>query len=106
VVIESIKKPVILVCSDITLSASQIIVIYAARFALEITIRDVKQHSEFTDYQGSTTIAIARFVQLCCTAFSIWKMMLLPENASSWLDKLKSTPIKESAFRLHVQGVD
>ena len=98
VVIEGIKKPVILVCTDITLSASQIIEIYAARFALEITIRDLKQHFGFTDYQSTTTIAIARFVQLCCTAFSIWKLMLLPENASTWLDELKPKAIKESAF--------
>jgi hypothetical protein len=98
VVIEGIKEPVILVCTDLSLNAAQIIEIYAARFALEITIRDLKQHFGFTDYQSTTTIAIFRFVQLCCTAFCVWKLMLLPENASTWLDDVKPKAIKESAF--------
>ncbi len=90
VVIEGIKEPVILVCTDLSLTAAQIIEIYAARFSLEIAIRDLKQHFGFGDYQSTTSIAIFRFVQLCCTAFCIWKLMLLPENAS--------TAITESAF--------
>jgi len=98
VVIEGIKEPVILVCTDLSLTAAQIIEIYAARFALEITIRDLKQHFGCTDYQSTTSIAIFRFVQLCCTAFCIWKLMLLPENASTWLDDVKPKAIKESAF--------
>lgn len=98
VVIEGIKEPVILVCTDLSLTAAQIIEIYAARFSLEIAIRDLKQHFGFGDYQSTTTIAINRFVQLCCTAFCIWKLMLLPKNASTWLDDIKPTAITESAF--------
>jgi hypothetical protein len=98
VVIEGIKVPVILVCTDLTLNAAQIIELYAARFSLEITIRDLKQHFGFGDYQSTTAIAIDRFVQLCCTAFCIWKLMMLPENAPTWLDDGKPTAIKESAF--------
>jgi hypothetical protein len=98
VVIEGIKEPVILVCTDLSLIAAQIIEIYAARFSLEIAIRDLKQHFGFGDYQSTTPIAINRFVQLCCTAFCIWKLMLLPENASTWLDAIKPTAITESAF--------
>ena len=104
VVIVGIKEPVILVCTDLSLNAAQIIEIYAARFALEITIRDLKQHFGFTDYQSTTPIAIFRFVQLCCTAFCIWKLMLLPENASTWLDDVKPKAIKESAFRFARAG--
>jgi hypothetical protein len=98
VVIEGIKEPVILVCTDLSLTAAQIIEIYAARFSLEIAIRDLKQHFGFEDYQSTTSIAIARFVQLCCTAFCIWKLMLLPKNASAWLDDIRPKAIKESAF--------
>lgn len=98
VVIEGVKEPVILVCTDLSLTAAQIIEIYAARFSLEIAIRDLKQHFGFGDYQATTPIAINRFVQLCCTAFCIWKLMLLPKNASTWLDNIKPTAITESAF--------
>ncbi len=98
VVIEGIKEPVILVCTDLSLTATQIIKIYAARFALEITIRDLKQHFSFTDYQSTTSISIFRFVQLCCTAFCIWKLMLRSESASTWLDNVKPKAIKESAL--------
>jgi hypothetical protein len=98
VVIEGIKEPVILVCTDLSQTAAQIIEIYAARFSLEIAIRDLKQHFGFTNYQSTTSIAIARFVRLCCAAFCIWKLMLLPENASTWLDDIKPKAIKESAF--------
>jgi len=98
VVIEGIKEPVILVCTDLSLTTAQIIEIYAARFSLEIAIRDLKQHFSFGDYQSTTSIAINRFVQLCCTAFCIWKLMLLPKNASTWLDDIKPTAITESAF--------
>ena len=63
------------------------------RGSLEIAIRDLKQHFGFSDYQSTPSIAIARFVQLCCTAFGIWKLMLLPENASIWLDDVKPKAI-------------
>ena len=45
----------ILVSTDLSLTAAQIIEIYAARFSLEIAIRDLKQHFGFEDYQATTT---------------------------------------------------
>jgi len=93
-----IKEPVILVSTDLSLTAAQIIEIYAARFSLEIAIRDLKQHFGFEDYQATTTTAIFRRGQLCCTAFCIWKLMLLPENAPTWLDDVEPKAIKESTF--------
>jgi hypothetical protein len=98
VVIEGIKVPFIFVCADLTLNAAQIRELYAARFSLEIAIRDLKQHVGFGDYQSTTAIAIDRFVQLCCTAFCIWKVMMLPENAPTWLDDGKPTAINAFSF--------
>ena len=57
VVIEGVKEPIILVSTDLSLTAAQIIEIYAARFSLEIAIRDLKQHFGFEDYQATTTTA-------------------------------------------------
>jgi len=55
VVTEGVKGPIILVSTDLSLTAAQIIEIYAARFSLEIAIRDLKQHFGFEDYQATTT---------------------------------------------------
>ena len=85
VVIEGIKKPVLLMCTDLTLSARAIIEIYGARFAIEEIIRDLKQHLGLADYQARTYQAILRFVHLCCLSCCVWRWMLLPEQAPTWL---------------------
>ena len=85
VVIEGIKQPVILITTDLSLSAEQIITIYASRFSIEIAIRDLKGHFGFGDYQ--CTSGFLRFIHLCCFSFCLWRLMLLPENASSWIEQ-------------------
>jgi len=77
VVLEGAKEPIILVSTDLTLSALQIIAIYGARFSIELTIRDLKQHFGLGDYQCTTTLAILRFVHLACVAFCVWRLALL-----------------------------
>ena len=74
VVLEGAKEPFILVSTDLTLSALQIIEIYGARFSIELTIRDLKQHFGLGDYQCTTTLAILRFVHLACVAFCLWRL--------------------------------
>jgi hypothetical protein len=51
VVIEGIKKPIILVSTDLALAIAQIIETYGARFTIEIAIRDLKGHFGLADYQ-------------------------------------------------------
>jgi hypothetical protein len=92
-------------CTDLTLNAAQIRELYAARFSLEIAIRDLKQHVGFGDYQSTTAIAIDRFVHLCCTAFCIGKVMMLPENAPTWLDDGKPTAINALSFARARRGL-
>ena len=101
VVVEGLGETIILISTDMTLTAAQIIEIYSSRFSIEIAIRDLKQHFGFGDYQCTTTISIMRFVRLSCVSLSIWRLMMLPENASSWLSEAmatKSGMIKESQF--------
>lgn len=97
-VAEGLGETIILVSTDMTLTATQIIETYSSRFSIEIAIRDLKQHFGFGDYQCTTTISIMRFVRLSCVSLSIWRLMMLPENASSWLSDNRSTMIKESQF--------
>jgi DDE superfamily endonuclease len=85
VVLEGAKEPIILVSTDLTLSALQIIEIYGARFSIELTIRDLKQHFGLGDYQCTTTLAILRFVHLACLAFCLWRLTLIENLTAGWL---------------------
>jgi hypothetical protein len=85
VVLEGAKEPFILVSTDPTLSALQIIELYGARFSLELTIRDLKQHFGLGDYQCTTTLAILRFVHLACLAFCLWRLALIENPHAAWL---------------------
>jgi len=85
VVLEGVKEPILLVSTDLTLSALQIIEIYGARFSIELTIRDLKQHFGLGDYQCTTTLAILRFVHLACVALCVWRLALLEHVAAGWL---------------------
>lgn len=85
VIIEGIKEPVLLLSTDISLSARAIIEMYASRFSIEIAIRDLKQHFGLGDYQTTTTSAFMRFVHLCCLAFCLWRLLLLTNDNQDWL---------------------
>ena len=85
VVLEGVKEPILLVSTDLTLSALQIIEIYGARCSIELTIRDLKQHFGLGDYQCTTTLALLRFVHLACVAFCVWRLALLEHVAAGWL---------------------
>jgi DDE superfamily endonuclease len=90
VVLEGAKEPIILVSTDLALSALQIIEIYGARFSIELTIRDLKQHFGLGDYQCTTTLAILRFVHLACVAFCLWRLALLEHLETGWLQVTSS----------------
>ncbi|MCH8294218.1 transposase [Candidatus Poribacteria bacterium] len=86
VVIATKAGPIILLSTNLTLTAGQIIEIYAGRFSLEIAIRDLKQKIGFTDYQMTTTIAFLRFAQLCCCALSLGQLILAKSHLLDWVD--------------------
>ena len=90
VVLEGAKEPVLLVSTDLTLSALQIIEISGARCSIELTIRDVKQHVGLGDYQCTTTLAILRFVRLACVALCLWRLALLEHLEAGWLQVTSS----------------
>ncbi len=76
VVAKGKKEPIIflstdLSLTDLSLTAAQIIEIYAARFSIELAIRDLKQHFGLAHYQCYLGIAIDRFVHLACVAYCL-----------------------------------
>jgi len=85
VVLEGVKHPVLLVSTDLSLSALQSIEISGARFSIELTIRDLKQHRGLGDSQCTTTLAILRFVHLACLALCVWRLALLAHLEAGWL---------------------
>ena len=86
-VLGTTRRPILLASSVLHLTAQEIVEIYAARFALETLIRDLKQHIGFCEYQAITTIAFVRFIQLCCCAASLGRLMLIKGKSQTWLNK-------------------
>ena len=84
VVLEGAKEPYILVSTDLRLSALQLIESSGARFSIELTIRDLKQHFGLGDSQCTTTLAILRFVHLACLAFCLWRLALIENLNAAW----------------------
>jgi DDE superfamily endonuclease len=85
VVLEGAKEPILLVSTDLALSALQIIELYGARCSIELTIRDLKQYFGLGDSQCTTTLAILRFVPLACVALCVWRLALLEHLEAGWL---------------------
>lgn len=84
VVIKTATAPMLLLSTDLSLSAKQIIEIYGSRFSIELTIRDLKQHFGFADYQCYSTLAFFRFVSLSCISYGLWMLTLL-QNRDAFL---------------------
>jgi len=110
VVIEGVKNPIILMSTDLTLSAAQIIEIYGARFTVELAIRDNKEYFGMGNYQCYLGPAIYRFVHLACVAFCLFRLILLDENNEQWLPQPEKSlaPLSfarvRKAFQRHVIG--
>jgi len=80
IVVIKAKCPIILICTDLSLTPGEIIELYGSRFSLEITIRELKQNLGLGDYQCYKTMAFHRFVHLCCVAYCIFKMILMEDH--------------------------
>ena len=83
VVVEGIKEPMIFLSTDLSLSAAQILEIYGARFSIEGVLRVLKGDLGLGDYQCTPFQAMLRFVHLACTAFCLFRMILLKEDTPS-----------------------
>lgn len=111
VVIQTIGEPIILLSTDLTLTATQIMILYAMRFAAELGIRDGKQHFGFGDYQCTSFAAMTRFVGLSLISFCLWRLTLLTDMDAEWLqtqDKtspLSFTRIRHAVMRFVIQQI-
>jgi hypothetical protein len=93
VVIKTKGDPVILLSTDLSLCAEQIIQIYALRFSLEIGIRDTKQHFGLGDYQSTHLLSITRFTALSLIGFCLWRLVALTNLDAAWLQTKDPVPL-------------
>lgn len=82
------REPRYLVCTDLSLSAPQIVRFYAARFSIEIMFRELTQRCGFGDYQVRKEQAIKAHVQLSQVACSLLYLLMfdqtLPIDEFAW----------------------
>ena len=100
VVAKGKKEPIIFLSTDLTLTAAQIIEIYAARFSIELAIRDLKQHFGLAHYQCYLGIAIDRFVHLACVAYCLFGLFQRQQLKSDWMPKVSPSHSELSFSRL------
>lgn len=91
-------EPVLLLSTDMTLDAAEIIELYGARFTIEIAIRALKGLG-IGDYQCTTSVAIERFVRLCCVAFCLGRLLMVEKwGGEAGRDKQLPLMIQEGQF--------
>ena len=111
VVIQTTGKHIILLSTDLTLTARQIITLYSMRFAAELGIRDAKQHFGLGDYQCTSFGAMTRFVGLSLMSLCLWRLTLLTDMDTEWLkaqDKtspLSFTRIRRATMRFVIRQI-
>jgi hypothetical protein len=96
VVVEGRERPFLLACTDVTMTAQQILELYAARFSLELAIRDLKGFFGLGDYQATTTLAFCRFVLLSCVACCLGRLLLHQGHVEAWLPDSTNAPVNET----------
>lgn len=91
VVIKTKGRPILLLSTDRTLAPEEIIQIYALRFALELGIREAKQHGGLGDYQCTSLGAMTRFVNLSLLSVCLGRLLLLTHQQADWLQGHETT---------------
>jgi hypothetical protein len=64
------NRPVYLFSTDLALTAAEVVALYAARFAIELAFRELKNHFGFGHCQARRAGAAERHVQLCLVAYT------------------------------------
>src|SRR6185503_6768994 len=68
------SRPTFLFSTDLTLTAAEVVALYAARFGIELAIRELKNHFGFGHCQARRAGAGERYVQLCLVAYT-WSQL-------------------------------
>jgi hypothetical protein len=90
-VVATTREPIRLVSPDLPLPPAATILWYAARFPLELSLRDGKQSRGLGDSQGQRLLAIHRFVHLALTAYCLGRLTMLRDQQRPWLAAATAT---------------
>jgi hypothetical protein len=93
VVIKTTGAPSILLSPDLRLCPEEIMQIYALRCALELGIREAKQHFGLGQYQCIGFLAMTRLVRLTWVSFCLWRLTALTRWTAPWLQDHEKTSL-------------
>jgi hypothetical protein len=95
VVLKTKSDPLILLSTDLSLCPEEIIQLYARRCSLEIGSREAKHHCGLGQYPCTSFLAMTRFVGLRLVSLCLWRLTVLTERHTSWLqDQEKTSPLR------------
>jgi hypothetical protein len=83
--------PLMLLSTDLSLWAEEIIQIYALRFPRKIGIRDTKQRFGLGQYQCTGFLCMSRFVGLGLISFCLWRLVAITDLKAGWLQGEEAT---------------
>ncbi len=89
------KDDVVIMSSDLSLTPREIARLYADRFAIEMTFRELKQHFGLGHYQVRLPEAMLRHVHLSAVACALTQLLTLRPPQSGWEragTQFKATP--------------
>ena len=91
------KADAVVMSTDLSLTPREIAVLYADRFAIEMTFRALKQHFGLGDYQVRLPEAILRHVHLSGLACALTQLLTLrpPQRRAKW----RRGPVKATPWR-------
>lgn len=91
------KAAVVLMSTDLSLTPREIAQLYAARFQIELTFRELKQHFGMGHYQVRKPLAILRHVHLAGLACALTQLLSLQgRTRKTRAGRLKATPWRRS----------
>jgi len=100
------KDNVVVMSTDLSLTPREIAHLYADRFTIEITFRELKQHFGLGHYQVRLPEAILRHVHLSGVACALTQLLTLCPPASGWTREglqFKATPWRGPNARVSVR---
>jgi len=86
------SQALFLFSTDCQLAATQVVAWYAARFAIELGFRDLKQHFGLGDYQARRAVAAERHVTLCLVAYTWTQLLLLAGDYAPFGEAWRPAP--------------
>lgn len=97
------RKPTFLFTTDLTLTPEEVVQLYAARFAIELAFRDLKNHFGLGHCQARRAVAAERHVTLCLVAYTWSQLLLLAGRYGSPREPWRQAPPLLSTGQLRYQ---